>query len=111
MFICSGWDTSALRQSSLFVGFWLRSVRSRSVWIPTAFVPWWENTPTDDGRGGDARDRSRMFAEVDHPALYGAKETLDYTEAINRPSIWAGRSELKRVAAEVSRPRQTGVVS
>lgn len=45
-------------------------------------------------------EASRMFAEVDHPTLYGAEETLDYTEAINHPSIWAGRSELKRVAAE-----------
>ena len=36
----------------------------------------------------------------DHPALSSAQEPLDYTEAIAFLSIWAGRLELERVAAE-----------
>ena len=45
-------------------------------------------------------EAGRLFACVDHPALCCAEEPLDYTEAIACPSIWAGRLELERIAAE-----------
>lgn len=45
-------------------------------------------------------EAGRLFACVDHLALRCAEESLDYTEAVASPSIWAGRSELERIAAE-----------
>jgi len=47
-----------------------------------------------------AAEAGRLFACVDHPALSSAEEPLDYTEAIAFPSIWAGRLEVERIAAE-----------
>lgn len=47
-----------------------------------------------------AAEAGCLFACVDHPALCCAEEPLDYTEAIACPSIWAGRLELERIAAE-----------
>ncbi len=43
---------------------------------------------------------SRLYGEVDHPALAGSRVNLDYTEAIAFPSMWAGAPELERIASE-----------
>ena len=47
-----------------------------------------------------AAEATGLYGAVDHPALSITGEQLDYTEAIVVPSMWAGRSELERVAAE-----------
>ncbi len=47
-----------------------------------------------------AAEATRLFACVDHPALSSSEQSLDYTEAIAFPSIWAGRLDLERIAVE-----------
>ena len=47
-----------------------------------------------------AAELYRLYGDVEHPALLGAAEYLDYTEAIGRPSLWAAQADLERVAGE-----------
>jgi len=47
-----------------------------------------------------AAEPYRMYGDVEHPALVGAAEHLDYTEAIASPSLWAAQADLERVAGE-----------